>query len=378
MRKEANSVIYADNAATTALDSDAFEEMKPYLLQEYGNASQPYSFARPAKKALAIARKIIADCIGAQPEEIFFTSGGTESDNWAIKGTLQYGDDRAILTSQIEHHAILNACASVERLGYPVVYLSVDKKGVITPATLNKHITGNTKLVSIMLANNEIGTIEPIKELAEIAHKHGTLFHTDAVQAVGHIPVNVRFLGIDMLSASAHKFNGPKGIGFLYIRKGTDIHSFIDGGAQEFGMRAGTENVAAIVAMAEALRKNCAYMDETESKLRKMENNFIQALIGAGIDFIPNGADNHLPGIINISIKNASGEMLLHRLDLKGICISTGAACDSVNTQVSHVIRAISVPEDYANGTIRISFGRDNRERDAQDIVDAIVSILKK
>ena len=378
MRKEANSVIYADNAATTALDSDAFEEMKPYLLQEYGNASQPYSFARPAKKALAIARKIIADCIGAQPEEIFFTSGGTESDNWAIKGTLQYGDDRAILTSQIEHHAILNACASVERLGYPVVYLSVDKKGVITPATLNKHITGNTKLVSIMLANNEIGTIEPIKELAEIAHKHGTLFHTDAVQAVGHIPVNVRFLGIDMLSASAHKFNGPKGIGFLYIRKGTDIHSFIDGGAQEFGMRAGTENVAAIVAMAEALRKNCAYMDETESKLRKMENNFIQALIGAGIDFIPNGADNHLPGIINISIKNASGEMLLHRLDLKGICISTGAACDSVNTRVSHVIRAISVPEDYANGTIRISFGRDNRERDAQDIVDAIVSILKK
>lgn len=371
-------MIYADNAATTALDSDAFEEMKPYLLQEYGNASQPYSFARPAKKALAIARKIIADCIGAQPEEIFFTSGGTESDNWAIKGTLQYGDDRAILTSQIEHHAILNACASVERLGYPVVYLSVDKKGVITPATLNKHITGNTKLVSIMLANNEIGTIEPIKELAEIAHKHGTLFHTDAVQAVGHIPVNVRFLGIDMLSASAHKFNGPKGIGFLYIRKGTDIHSFIDGGAQEFGMRAGTENVAAIVAMAEALRKNCAYMDETESKLRKMENNFIQALIGVGIDFIPNGADNHLPGIINISIKNASGEMLLHRLDLKGICISTGAACDSVNTQVSHVIRAISVPEDYANGTIRISFGRDNRERDAQDIVDAIVSILKK
>lgn len=371
-------MIYADNAATTALDIDAFEAMKPYLIKEYGNAFQPYSFARPAKKALVVARKTIADCIGAQPEEIIFTSGGTESDNWAIKGTLQYGDGRAILTSQIEHHAILNACASVERLGYPVVYLPVDNKGMITPTTLNKLITGNTKLVSIMLVNNEIGTIEPIKELAEIAHKHGALFHTDAVQAVGHIPVNVKVLGIDMLSASAHKFNGPKGIGFLYIRKGTDIHSYIDGGAQEFGMRAGTENVAAIVAMAEALRKNCTHIDETESRLHKMESSFIQALNEAEIDFIRNGADNHLPGNINISIKNVSGEMLLHRLDLKGICISTGSACDSVNTQISHVIQAISVPEDYAAGTIRISFGRDNQESDAQDIADAIVSILKK
>ena len=370
-------MIYADNAATTALDIDAFEAMKPYLLKEYGNASQPYSFARSAKKALAAARKTIADCIGAQPEEIFFTSGGTESDNWAIKGTLQYGDGCAILTSQIEHHAILNACASVERLGYPVVFLSVVQKGVLTPAPLNKFITGNTKLVSVMLVNNEIGTIEPIKELAEIAHIHGAFFHTDAVQAVGHIPVNVKVLGIDMLSASAHKFNGPKGIGFLYIRKGTDIHSLVDGGAQEFGMRAGTENIAAIVAMAEALRKNCAHMDETESRLCKMENSFIHALNKAGIDFIRNGADNHLPGNISISIKNASGEMLLHRLDLKGICISTGSACDSVNTQVSHVIQAISVPEDYAAGTIRISFGRNNHESDAQDIADAIVSILK-
>ena len=369
-------MIYADNAATTALDIDAFEAMKPYLIKEYGNASQPYSFARPAKKALVAARKTIADCINAQPEEIFFTSGGTESDNWAIKGTLQYGDSRTVLTSQIEHHAILNACASVERLGYPVAYLSVDRKGVIAPATLNKLITGNTKLVSVMLVNNEIGTIEPIKELAEIAHKHGALFHTDAVQAVGHIPVNVKVLGVDMLSASAHKFNGPKGIGFLYVRKGTDIYPFADGGAQEFGMRAGTENVAAIVAMAEALRKNCAHIDETESRLRKMENSFIQTLKKAGIDFIRNGADNHLPGNISISIKNVSGEMLLHRLDLKGICISTGSACDSANTRISHVIQAIYVPEDYAIGTVRISFGRDNQESDAKDIAEAIVSIL--
>lgn len=371
-------MIYADNAATTALDIDAFEAMKPYLLKEYGNASQPYSFARPAKKALAAARKTIADCIGAQPEEIFFTSGGTESDNWAIKGTLQYGDDRSILTSQIEHHAMLNACATVERLGYPVTYLRVDKEGVVTPSTLNKVITDNTKLVSIMLVNNEIGTIEPIKELAEIAHEHGALFHTDAVQAIGHIPVNVDALGIDMLSASAHKFNGPKGIGFLYVKKGTDIYSFFDGGSQEFGMRAGTENVAAIVAMAEALRKNCAHIDATESRLRKMENSLIQALDEAGIDFIRNGADNHVPGNVSISIKNASGEMLLHRLDLKGICISTGSACDSVSTQISHVIQAIAVPEDYAAGTIRISFGRDNYESDAQKIANAIASILKE
>lgn len=371
-------MIYADNAATTALDIDAFEAMKPYLLKEYGNASQPYSFARPAKKALATARKTIADCIGAQPEEIFFTSGGTESDNWAIKGTLQYGEGRSILTSQIEHHAILNACAAVERLGYPVVYLWVDKEGVVMPSALNKVITDNTKLVSIMLVNNEIGTIEPIKELAEIAHEHGALFHTDAVQAIGHIPVNVDVLGIDMLSASAHKFNGPKGIGFLYVKKGTDIYSFFDGGAQEFGMRAGTENVAAIVAMATALRKNCAHINETGRRLRKMENSLIQALTEARIDFIRNGSDDHVPGNVNISIKNVSGEMLLHRLDLKGICISTGSACDSVNTQISHVIQAIALPAEYAKGTIRISFGRDNQESDAQKIADAIVSILKK
>lgn len=371
-------MIYADNAATTALDIDAFEAMKPYLLKEYGNASQPYSFAKPAKNALTAARKIIADCIGAQPEEIFFTSGGTESDNWAIKGTLQCGDDRAILTSQIEHHAILNACAAVERLGCPVAYLPVNKEGVVTPATLKKAISDNIKLVSVMLVNNEIGTIEPIKELAEIAHKHGTLFHTDAVQAIGHIPVNVDLLGIDMLSASAHKFNGPKGIGFLYIRKGTNIHSLTDGGAQEFGMRAGTENVAFIVAMAEALRKNCAHIDETKRRLCKVEESLIQAMDEAGIDFIRNGSDEHVPGNVSISIKNASGEMLLHRLDLKGICISTGSACDSVNTRISHVIQAIAVPIEYAKGTIRISFGRDNQESDAQEIADAIVSILKK
>lgn len=370
-------MIYADNAATTQLDPEALAAMMPFLQSEYGNASQPYSFTRPVKKALAAARKEIADCIGAQPEEIFFTSGGTESDNWAIKGTLRYGDNRAIVTSQIEHHAILNACAAVERLGYPVAYLPVDGEGVVLPQVLKESITDNTKLVSVMMVNNEIGTIEPIRQLAEIAHEHGALFHTDAVQAIGHIPVQVADLGIDMMSASAHKFNGPKGVGFLYIRKGTILQPYASGGAQEFGMRAGTENVAYIVAMAQALRKNCSQLKDKANRIQRMEDIFLQTLSQAGIKFLRNGSSSHAPGIISISIKNASGEMLLHRLDLKGICVSTGSACDSVNTQISHVINAIAVPPEFAEGTIRISFGRENQEDDAKKIADAIVSICR-
>lgn len=242
--------IYADNAATTKLDIDAFEAMKPFLLDEYGNASQPYSFARKPKKALADARATIAECIGALPEEIYFTSGGTESDNWAIKGSA-FSDPykRATITSSIEHHAVLRTCSAIESLGYPVTYISPDRFGIITADALEEIMTENTRLVSIMFSNNEIGTIEPIKELAAIAHKHGALFHTDAVQAVGHVSIDVKDLGIDMLSASAHKFNGPKGVGFLYIRSGTEINPLNDGGSQERGLRAGTENIAEIVGM---------------------------------------------------------------------------------------------------------------------------------
>lgn len=372
------NMIYADHAATTRLDKDVLEAMLPWLQDEYGNVSQPYSFARKPKKALADARAAVAACIGAEPGEIFFTSGGTESDNWAIKGMLQPGDQRVIITSRIEHHAILRACASIERSGYPVAYLPVDAQGVITPAALSGAIDNNTKLVSLMLVNNEIGTIEPISELARIAHEHGAWFHTDAVQALGHIPVNVNALGADMLSASAHKFNGPKGVGFLYIRKGTPIRPFTDGGSQECGMRAGTENVASIVGLAAALRKNCARMAEEERKLRSLEQVFIQTLQNANVDFIRNGSKNRAPGNVNISIRDASGEMLLHRLDLMGIAISTGSACDSVNVQVSHVIRAIGVPEEYAKGTIRISFGPVNQIDDAVQIASAIIGILEK
>jgi cysteine desulfurase len=370
-------MIYADNAATTKVDIDAFEAMRTYMLENYGNASQPYKFSRLPKAALRDARATIASCINASPEEIFFTSGGTESDNWAIKGLLDDSDKRATITSLIEHHAILNACSAIERLGFPVSYLPVDKDGIVSTKSLTGMLSEKTKLVSVMLANNEIGTIEPITELADVAHKFGALFHTDGVQAVGHIPVDVKALNIDMLSASGHKFNAPKGVGFLYIKKGTKILPYADGGAQESGMRAGTENVASIVAMAHALQKNCARMNEVSNRLDRMENAFLHTLDEAGIDYIRNGAMRHIPGNINISIKNASGEMLLHRLDLKGICISTGSACDSVNTQVSHVIRAINVPAEYAEGTIRISFGALNNEAESIEVAKAIIDILK-
>ena len=368
--------IYADNAATTKLDMDAFEAMKLLLLEDYGNASQPYALARKPKKALAEARAMVADSIGAMPEEIYFTSGGTESDNWAIKGIAEPGKKHWTITSQIEHHAVLNTCGTLERFGYPVVYLPVNAGGTVTPEVLEESITQQTSLVSVMLVNNEIGTIEPIKELAAVAHAHAALFHTDAVQAVGHIPIDVNELGVDMLSASAHKFNGPKGMGFLYVRKGTPLSSYANGGAQERGMRAGTENVASIVGMATALKKNCDEMQQNTQKLHTMEYDFLDALHAADIDFIRNGAEKRVPGNISISIRGASGEMLMHRLDLKGISISTGSACDSVNTQVSHVIKAIGVPQEYAEGTIRVSFGRDNRLEDAVEVAKAIISVI--
>lgn len=371
--------IYADNAATTKLDIDAYEAMKPFLLEDYGNASQPYTFARKPKKALAGARATIADCIGALPEEIYFTSGGTESDNWVIKSVVGLTEKHLTVTSQIEHHAVLNACGALERLGYPVIYLPVNADGTVIPEVLEKTVTKlQPRLVSVMLVNNEIGTIEPIKELATVAHSHAALFHTDAVQAVGHIPIDVNDLRVDMLSASAHKFNGPKGIGFLYVRKGTILTPYADGGAQENGMRAGTENIASIVGMATALKKNCDEMQHTTKKLHTMENIFIDILRQAKVDFIRNGAECRVPGNINISIRSTSGEMLLHRLDLKGIFISTGSACDSVNTQISHVIRSIGVPIEYVKGTIRVSFGRDNEVEDAAEVAKAIADILQK
>ena len=370
--------IYADNAATTQLDMDAFEAMKPYLLGEYGNASQPYSFARTAKKALKNSRETIARCIGAEPEEIFFTSGGTESNNWAIKGTAFSGSTKhSFITSVIEHHAILRPCADIESMGYPVSYLPVDCTGTVDVGTLSEYINSNTRLVSIMTANNEIGSIQDISALAAIAHSCGAIFHTDAVQAVGHVPINVKDLGVDMLSASAHKFNGPRGIGFLYVKKGTPLSAYASGGAQEMGLRAGTENTAAIVGLAAALEENCSQMNAAATKLYELEKALVSHLTLKQLIFRRNGI-NQLPGLLSLSFYNASGEMLLHRLDLMKVYVSTGSACDGSTTQISHVLKAIGLEEKYALGTIRISLGPSSTFSDVCKIADSLKILPKQ
>lgn len=375
--------IYADNAATTKLDKEAFEAMIPWLTEDYGNPSQPYFFAKKPKMAVKKARETIADCIGAEPEQIYFTSGGTESDNWAVKCFgASPGGVRVIVTSSIEHHAVLNACKS-QKNQHSIIYLPVDHCGVVSPDDLDKalDLSGQpvcscmTRLTSIMLANNEIGTIQPIKELATVAHNRGAAFHTDAVQAIGHIPVNVKELGVDMLSASAHKFNGPKGIGFLYD-SGKHVYPHNDGGAQENRMRAGTENVASIVGMAVALKNNCVQMVENQRHIQLLEDRFMNLMQQSGLDFIRNGSENHLPGLISLSFKNQDGEKLLHRLDLMGISVSTGAACDTKNTAVSHVLKAIKIGDDYAEGTIRISLGKTNALDDCEKIVTSLKTII--
>ena len=373
-----SKIIYADNAATTKLNPKASDAMKPYLLGEYGNASQLYAFARKPKAALKEARESIASCIGAQPEEVFFTSGGTESDNWAIKGSaFADAEKRATITSAFEHHAVLHACAAIERLGYPVAYMQPTKDGYITPETLESYITDSSRLVSVMMANNEIGSIQPIRELTQIVHAHGALFHTDAVQAIGHIDVDVDVLGVDMLSASAHKFNGPKGVGFLYIRKGTPIVPLLDGGSQEHALRAGTENVAGVVGMAEALRRNCETITINSLRLQQLGQMLVEQLRSSGLVFTQNGGGNTLPGLVSLSFPGADGEAILHRMDLMGICISTGSACNSKDTEISHVLKAVRMDEELARGTIRVSFGVDNDENDVSSIVSALCRILR-
>ena len=371
-------LIYADNAATTRLDISAFEAMKPFLIDEYGNASQSYAFARKPRKALQDARETIASCIGAAPEEIFFTSGGTESDNWAIKGSaLLNARKHATIASAFEHHAVLHPCEVIERCGYPVAYMWPTREGYVTTEVLKEYITSQTFLTSVMLANNEIGTVQPIKELCAIAHENGSLFHTDAVQAIGHIPVDVHDLGVDMLSASAHKFNGPKGVGFLYIRKGLKIMSYSDGGAQESGLRAGTENVAGIVGMAVALKNNCDALEENARYVAKLESKFLDMLDTSSIEYTRNGGKSRLPGLLSLSFPGADGEAILHRLDLTGICISTGSACNSKSTEISHVLQAIRLEDSYAKGTIRISLGKANTEEEVETIFKALAKIFR-
>ena len=363
--------IYADHAATTQLDSDALAAMLPYLTDLYGNPSALHAVGQQAKTALEQARCTIAACIGADPEEIHFTSGGTEADNWAIKGT-----EGAVAVSAIEHHAVLAPCAAIRRQGRAVSYIPATAEGIVTIETLENALTPDVKLVSVMTANNELGTIQPIAALAKAAHRQGALFHTDAVSAVGHMPLNVKDLGVDLLSASAHKFGGPKGIGFLYIKKGTAIAPLLDGGAQENHLRAGTQNVAAIVGMAAALQKATAHMETHRTHLERLTALFLDGLQTAGIPYIRHGGGEILPGYVNLAFPAMEAETLLHRLDLQGIMVATKAACDGQNTATSHVLQAIGLPEEIAASTIRISFGYTNTEEDVSAFTAVLQSIF--
>ena len=372
-----SKIIYADNAATTKIDDDALALMFDLQKNFFANPSSAYKLSRPLKKILKESREKIAACINAEPQEIIFTSGGTEGDNWAIKSTVlaHLREHPNIITSAVEHKAILNSCAAMKNLGCTVTKLPVDKFGAVNPADLQRKILPQTKIISVMLANNEVGTIQPIKSLAEIAHAAGKIFHTDAVQAVGHIPVDVKLLGADMLSASAHKFNGSKGVGFLYIRDGLKISPYIDGGGQEFSRRAGTENIPAIAAMALALEKNCRDMSKTAENLSACTKILLDTLRNNNVDFILNGGENRLPGHLSLSFKDCDGETLMHRLDLKNICVSTGSACNSRQIKISHVLQALKVPADYIRGTIRITFGKENSCADAEIIANFFRSL---
>ena len=370
-------MIYLDHAATTSVCPRAVAEMKKCLEIYYGNPSGAYEFAQQCKEKIETARKQVAKSINASKDEIYFTSGGTESDNWALFGTVRacrYKGKRGrhIITSCIEHHAILNSCKALEKQGYRVTYLPVDERGVISLRDLERAIRNDTILISIMYANNEIGTIQPIDEIAKIAKKYNIYFHTDAVQAVGHLEVDVKALGVDMLSASAHKFNGPKGVGFLYIKKGTSISPLINGGSQESGHRAGTENVAYIAGMAVALDENIEKLNENQLKIKELRKRLISQL--RVLSFSINGSENGIDNILSLSFPNQSGEAMLHKLDLLGVMISTGSACDSKETQVSHVIKAIHLPDDLAEGTIRISLSSDN----TLDEMDTIAEKIKR
>ena len=371
-------MVYADNAATTRLSQRAYESMLPFLRDNFGNPSQPYAFSRDARRAIKTAREAVAQHINAEPEEIYFTSGGTESDNWAIKGfSLRDATTKVLATSQIEHHAVLNSVESMGVIGHRIHLLPVDSGWTVDLSAAEKIDFGDNGLMSLMFANNEIGTMQPIKQACDFAHEQGAFFHTDAVQAVGHVPINVKDLGVDMLSASAHKFNGPRGIGFLYVKKGTPLSAYASGGAQEMGLRAGTENTAAIVGLAAALEENCSQMNAAATKLYELEKALVSHLTLKQLIFRRNGI-NQLPGLLSLSFYNASGEMLLHRLDLMKVYVSTGSACDGSTTQISHVLKAIGLEEKYALGTIRISLGPSSTFSDVCKIADSILKILPK
>ena len=369
--------IYLDNAATTKTAPEVVEAMLPYFTEYYGNASAVYSLGSKSKEAIAKARKIIADSLGAKDNEIYFTAGGSEADNWALKATAEAYREKGnhIITSKIEHHAILHTCEYLEKQGFEVTYLDVDENGVIKLDQLKAAIRPTTILISIMFANNEIGTVEPVAEIGKIAKKRGILFHTDAVQAFGQIPIQVDELNIDMLSASGHKLNGPKGIGFLYIRKGVKIRSYIHGGAQERKRRAGTENVPGIVGLGKAVELAFDTMEERTAKERELRDYLLKTVLKEVPFTRVNGSRTHrLPNNANFCFQFIEGESLLIMLDMEGICGSSGSACTSGSLDPSHVLLAIGLPHEIAHGSLRLTLGADTTKEE----IDTAITAIKK
>lgn len=373
--------IYMDNSATTPVKKDVLEEMYPYFSEKYGNPSSIYSLGSKSRKAVENAREKIAKAIGANPNEVFFTAGGSESDNWAIKGIALANKDKGnhIITSKIEHHAILHTCEYLEKQGFKVTYLDVDEYGVVDLEQLKREISEETILISIMFANNEIGTIQPIKEIGKIAKEKEIYFHTDAVQAIGNIDIDVNELNIDMLSMSSHKFYGPKGIGALYIKQGTKIDSLISGGAQEKNKRAGTENVPGIVGMGKAIELAYENLDAHNQKLIKLRDRLIKGIFD-NIDYVRlNGhPTNRLPGNVNMCFEFIEGESLLLSLDMEGIAGSSGSACTSGTLDPSHVLLAIGLPHEIAHGSLRLSLGDFNTEEEVDYVVEKLVEIVQR
>ena len=372
-------LIYLDNAATTRTAPEVVEAMLPYFTEKYGNPSSVYGFASANKEVITQQREKIAEVLGAKTDEIYFTAGGTESDNWALTATAEAYESKGkhIITSRIEHHAILHTCEYLEKRGYEVTYLDVDENGLVDPNAVEAAIRPDTILISIMFANNEIGTIQPIREIGKIAREHGVLFHTDAVQAFAQVPINVDEYNIDMLSASGHKLNGPKGIGFLYIRKGVKIRSFIHGGAQERKRRAGTENVPGIVGLGKAVELAAATMAERAEKETKLRDYMI-GRIENEIPYCRLNGDRkkRLPNNINFSFRFIEGEGMLISLDLKGICASSGSACTSGSLDPSHVLLAIGLPHEIAHGSLRMTLGADTTREDIDYTVDCLKEIV--
>ena len=374
-------MIYLDNAATTRTAPDVVEAMLPYFTEYYGNAGSIYGLAGESRKALLRARETIAGTLGAEANEIYFTAGGSESDNWALKAVFEAWQDkgRHIITSRIEHHAVLHTCEYLEKMGARVTYLDVDSEGLVDPGQLERAIRPDTILISVMAANNEVGTIQPVKEIGEIAAAHGILFHTDAVQAYGHLPLAVQECHIDLLSASAHKFNGPKGAGFLYVGKKAGIRSFIHGGQQERGRRAGTENVPGIVGMAAAARRAHEHMEERAQKERMLRDYLIGRIETEIPDVALNGhRTKRLPNNVNFSFADMEGETMLIMLDMAQICASAGSACTSGAVDPSHVLLAMGLSKERARGSLRLTLSEENTREELNTVVEELARIVAR